>query len=78
MLADLSKSVKFITNKFDEYENKRDEKNKIKKQLNEEVSVLNKRTKDLEESVDEQGQYSPWNCLLIHGMEEKINNIHIN
>ena len=52
MLADLSKSVKFITDKFDEYEEEREEKNKIIKELNEKVSALTERTKNLEESVD--------------------------
>ena len=52
LLADLSKSVKFITDKFDEYEKEREEKNKIIKELNEKVSALTERTKNLEESVD--------------------------
>ena len=63
-LADLSKSAKFITDKFDEYEKEREEK-KITKQLNEKVSALTERSKVLEESVHQQGQYSRRNCLLI-------------
>ena len=39
-LADLSKSVKFITDKFDKNEKECKEKNKIIKELNEEVSAL--------------------------------------
>ena len=52
LLADLSKSVKFITDKFDEYEEEREEKNKIIKELNEKGSAWTERTKNLEESVD--------------------------
>ena len=72
-LVDLSKSVKFITDKFDEYEKEREEKNKIMKKLNEKVSALTERSKVLEESIDQQGQYTRRNCLLIHGVEENSN-----
>ena len=57
-LVDLSNSVKLITDKFDKYEKKRQEKNKIIKALNEKVSALTERSKVLEESVDQQGQNS--------------------
>ena len=53
-LADLSKSVKFITDKFDEYEKECEEKNEIIKTLNEEVSPLTDRSKFFEESIDHQ------------------------
>ena len=72
-LADLSKSVKFITDKFDEYEKEREGKNEIIKKLNEKVSALTERSKVLEESIDQQEQYSRRNCLLIHGVEENSN-----
>ena len=72
-LADLSKSVKFITDKFDEYEKEREEKNEIIKKLNEKVSALTEKSKVLEESIDQQGRYSRQNCLLIHGVEENSN-----
>ena len=73
MLADLSKSIKFITDKFDEYEKEREVKNKIIKEVNGKVCALNERSKVLEESIDQQGQYSRRNCLLIHGVEENSN-----
>ena len=57
-LADLSKSVKFITDTFDEYEKECEEKNEIIKKLNEKVSALTEKSKFLEESIDQQGQYS--------------------
>ena len=72
-LADLSKSVKFITDKFDKYEKEREEKNEIIKKINEKVSALTERSKVLEESNDQQEQYSRRNCLLIHGVEENSN-----
>ena len=72
-LTDLSKSVKFITDKFDEYEKEREEKNKTIKELNEKVFALTERSKVLEKSVDQQGHYSRRNCLLIHGVEENSN-----
>ena len=34
---------------------------------------MTERSKVLEESVDQQGQNSCWNCLLIHGVEENSN-----
>ena len=73
LLADLSKSIKFITDKFDEYEKEREAKNKIIKEVNGKVCALNERSKVLEESIDQQGQYSRRNCLLIHGVEENSN-----
>ena len=49
------------------------EKNKIIKKLNEKVSALSERSKVLEESINQHGQYSCQNCLLIHGVEENSN-----
>ena len=54
-LADLSKSVKFITEKFDEYDKEREEKNEIIKKLNEKVSDLTERSKVLEETLISKG-----------------------
>ena len=72
-LADLSKSVKFVTDNFDEYEKERKEKNKIVKKLNEKVFALTERSNVLEESIDQQGQYTRRNCLFIHGVEKNSN-----
>ena len=55
MLTGLSKSVKFITDKFEEYEKEREEKNKIIKKLNEKVSALTERSNVIYESIDQQG-----------------------
>ena len=50
-----------------------EEKNKIIKELNEKVSALTERSEVLEKSIDQQGQYSRRNCLLIHGKEDNSN-----
>ena len=55
LLTGLSKSVKFITDKFEEYEKEREEKNKIIKKLNEKVSALTERSNVIYESIDQQG-----------------------
>ena len=47
-LADLSKLVKFVTDKFDEYQKEREEKNEIIKKLNEKVFALTEKSKVLE------------------------------
>ena len=44
---------------------KKNVRKKIVKELNEKVSALTERSKVLEESIDQQGQYSGQNCLLI-------------
>ena len=43
------------------------------KKLNEKVSALTERSKVLKESIDQQGQYSCQNCLLIHDVEKNSN-----
>ena len=55
LLTGLSKSVKFITDEFEEYEKEREEKNKIIKKLNEKVSALTERSNVIYESIDQQG-----------------------
>ena len=72
-LPNLSKSVKFITDKFDEYEKEREEKNEIIKKLNEKVSASTERSNVFEKSIDHQGQYPPWNGLLIYDVKENNN-----
>ena len=69
-LIDLAESVQFITSKFDELEKDRKEKEKIINNLKGEVSYLSEKLGKMEESIDAQQQYSPRNCLLLHGIEE--------
>ena len=73
MLAELSKSVRFNADKFDEYEKEREEKYKTIKRLNENVSAWTERSIVLEENIDQQGQYYRRNGLLIYGVEENNN-----
>ena len=69
-LADLSESIKFMSDKFDEFEKERQEQKKVIEELRGEVSSLNEKLNGITEQVDRQEQYSRRNCLLIHGMTE--------
>ena len=51
MLAELSKSVRFNADKFDEYEKEREEKYKTIKRLNEKVSAWTERSIVLEQNI---------------------------
>ena len=69
-LADLSKSIKFISHKFDEFEKEREEQKKMIEELRGEVSSLNEKLNSITEQVDRLEQYFRQNCLLIHGIAE--------
>ena len=70
-LADLSESVKFISDKFDDFEKERQEQKKVIEKLRGEVSSLNEKLNGITEQVDRREQYSRRNCLLIHGTTEE-------
>lgn len=70
-LEDLTLSVKTMSDKFDEFEKDRKEKEKIIKGLKQEVSSLKERVEELEKISDDHEQYSRRNCLLLHGIEEE-------
>ena len=72
-LTDLQKSVNFINEKFQEYKQDWWEKEWEIKELKENISPLSKRSDDLDSVTDRHEQYSPWNCLLLHGIEEESN-----
>ena len=72
-LTDLQESVKFINEKFQEYEQDRWEKEWEIKELKENISTLSERLDDLDSVIDRQGQYSRWNCLLLHDIEAESN-----
>ena len=72
-LTDLQESVKFINDRFQEYEQDRREKEQEIKELKENISTLGKRLDDLDSVIDRQEQYSLRNCLLLHGIEEEPN-----
>ena len=70
-LLDLTQSIKFMTKKFDDYEKDRAEKEKLIKDLREEVSSLKNEHEQLKSDVENQEQYSRRNCLLVHGIPEE-------
>ena len=69
-LAHLSQSIKFISDKFDEFEKERQKPKKVIEELRGEFSSLNEKLNGITEQVDWQEQYSRRNCLLIHGITE--------
>ena len=69
-LADLTQSVKLMSEKFDEFEKDRKEKEKIITSLKQEVNGQKERVESLEKVSDNHEQYSRRNYLLIHGTEE--------
>ena len=66
-LIDLTKSVKYISEQFDEYEK---EKEETIKNLEGKVNNLTETVVKLVKQVDNQEQYSRRNCLLVHGLPE--------
>ena len=72
-LTDMTKSVDFITQKFDEYEKDRREKDAIIATLQSELKSASMKVEDLEKKMDRQEQYSRRNCILIHGLKEEQN-----
>ena len=72
-LTDLAKGVDFITQKLDEYEKDRREKDAIIATLQSELKSASRKVKDLEKKTDRQEQYSRRNCIFIHGLKEEQN-----
>ena len=70
-LKDLSEAVEFITEKFDQYETERKEKEKIINDLQGKLSEMSNEIEVLKNSLDQQQQYSRRNCVLIHGIPEE-------
>ena len=70
-LEELKSSVEVMSDKFDEYEKDRKEKEKIINGLQNEVSSLKERIDLLEKKSDESEQYSRRNCSLVPGVEEQ-------
>ena len=60
--TDLQESINFSNETFQEYEQER-----------ERAQTLSKRLDDLDSVIDRQEQYSPQNCLLLHGIEQESN-----
>ena len=67
-LSDLTESISFMTKEIDDYEKDRAEKEKLIKDLREEVPSLKSDNKQLKSDVENQEQYS---SLLVHGIPEE-------
>ena len=70
LLANLTQSVRLMSEKFDEFEKDHKEKEKMINGLTQEVNGLKERVKLLEKVSDYHEQYSRRNGLLIHGIDE--------
>ena len=70
-LIDLTESINFLSDKFEEYEEDRAKKDKITEHLKPEVGSLSTKIEKLEKLQDQQQQYSRRNCLFIHGTAEE-------
>ena len=69
----MAKGVEFINQKFDEYEEHRQEKNEIIATLQNELKSASMEVEDLEKKMEKQEQYSRTNSILIHGLKEEMN-----
>ena len=72
-LTGMGKSVEFITQKFDEYEKDRREKDAIIATLSSELKSASMKVEDLEKKMERQEQYSRRNCILILRLKEEMN-----
>ena len=72
-LEDVSESINFINEKFEEYEADRKQKEKEIAELNEDLASLKKRFFQVDKTLDCQEQCSRKNCLLVHGVDENNN-----
>ena len=71
-LVSMNETINFISEKFDEFEKDRREKDEIIKNLSKRTSEMAQRINKLENLVDGQEQYSRRNCLFVHGIAETI------
>ena len=69
-MSDLTNSVKLISDKIDECERNRKDKDEIITKLQTRVEELTDKVSNLSVQLDEQEQYSRRNCLPIHGVKE--------
>ena len=72
-LEDFSECIKFINEKFEEYEVDQKERKKEIAELKEDLTSLKEKFFQVDKTLDRQEQYSRRNCLLVHGVEEKKN-----
>ena len=69
-LEEVTKSIKFINDKFEEFEKERKENKQEIKNLRADVENLRKEIKEQNNVLDKHEQYSRRNCLLLHGVPE--------
>ena len=69
----MAKGVEFITQKGDEYENNRREKDAIIATLQNKLKSASMKVEDLEKKMERQEQYSRRSCILIHGLKKEKN-----
>ena len=67
----MNDAIKFINEKFEEFEADRREKEREIAELKSTINSLNVRLDKADRALDCQGQYSKRNCLLIHGIDEE-------
>ena len=70
-LLDLTESINCMTKKCDDYEKDRAEKEKLIKDLREQISSLKNEHEQLKSDVENQEQYTRRNFLLVHGIPEE-------
>ena len=67
----MNDAIKFINEKFEEFEADRREKEREIAELKSTIDSLNVRLDKADRALDRQEQYSRRNCLLIHGIDEE-------
>ena len=67
----MNDAIKFINEKFEEFEADRREKEQEIAELKSAINSLNVRLDKDDRVLDLQEQYSRRNCLLIHGIDEE-------
>ena len=67
----MNDAIKFIIEKFEEFEADRREKEREIAELKSTINSLNVRLDKADRALDRQEQYSRRNCLLIHGIDEE-------
>ena len=72
-LEDVSESIKFINEKFEEYKGDWKQKEKEVAELKEDLTSLKEKFFQVDKMLDRQEQYSKRNCLLVHRVKEKNN-----
>ena len=70
-LKEVNDAIKFINEKFEQFEADRTEKEREIAELKSTINSLNVRLGKADRALDRQEQYPRRNCLLIHGIDEE-------